>query len=93
MPRRRSGTGRRCIGCMVSKEKDDLIRIVREEGGLSPDLASIKAGRGAYLCRNIECFEKERKRNSFARAFRKEVKKEDMDNLLEALKEEISTEQ
>jgi len=50
---------RMCTGCMEMKCKKELLRIVRsKEGEISIDLVGKKPGRGAYICKNIECFEK-----------------------------------
>ena len=46
---------RMCTGCMEMK----LIRVVKsQDGDVSVDLTGKKAGRGAYICKNIECLEK-----------------------------------
>ena len=59
---------RRCIGCMESKPKKDLIRIVVfEEDSVRIDLSGKANGRGAYLCPNPECIEKAKKKKAFAR--------------------------
>lgn len=50
---------RMCNGCMEMKPKKELVRVVKsKEGEVSMDLTGKKAGRGAYVCRNIECLEK-----------------------------------
>ncbi|MBU3180967.1 RNase P modulator RnpM [Clostridium psychrophilum] len=50
---------RMCTGCMEMKCKKELLRIVHsKEGEISIDLTGKKPGRGAYICNNIECFEK-----------------------------------
>jgi predicted RNA-binding protein YlxR (DUF448 family) len=50
---------RMCTGCMEMKCKKELFRIVRnKEGEISIDLSGKKPGRGAYICKSIECFEK-----------------------------------
>lgn len=50
---------RMCTGCMEMKPKKELIRIVKSpEGEVSVDLTGKKSGRGAYICKNIECLEK-----------------------------------
>lgn len=50
---------RMCTGCMEMKPKKELIRVVRDtDGDISVDLTGKKNGRGAYVCRNIECLEK-----------------------------------
>ncbi|GAA0783332.1 RNase P modulator RnpM [Hathewaya limosa] len=49
---------RKCVGCMEMKSKKDLIRVVRnKEGEVSIDLTGKKPGRGAYVCKNVKCFE------------------------------------
>jgi len=50
---------RMCTGCMEMKPKKELIRVVKSsEGEVSIDLTGKKSGRGAYICKNIECLEK-----------------------------------
>lgn len=50
---------RMCTGCMEMKPKKELIRIVKSpEGEVSVDLTGKKSGRGAYICKNIDCLEK-----------------------------------
>lgn len=47
---------RRCMGCNESKEKNELIRIVRTvDGNVEIDLTGKKNGRGAYLCKDEKC--------------------------------------
>ncbi len=53
---------RRCVGCGISFPKKNLIRIVRlSDGAAELDFTGKKPGRGAYLCKNIECLKKARK--------------------------------
>ncbi len=53
---------RRCVGCGESKEKRELIRVVRTpEGEVVLDFTGKKSGRGAYLCHNLQCLKKARK--------------------------------
>lgn len=50
---------RRCVGCMESFEKKELIRVVRSpEGVVSLDFSGKKSGRGAYICRKLSCLKK-----------------------------------
>ncbi|NMA33056.1 MAG: YlxR family protein [Clostridiaceae bacterium] len=61
---------RMCIGCHEMKPKKELIRIVRDkEGTISVDLTGKKSGRGAYICRNIDCLRNARKSKKLERAF------------------------
>ena len=53
---------RKCLGCMESFPKKDLIRLVRSpEGEISLDFTGKKSGRGAYICKSLKCLQKARK--------------------------------
>ncbi|MDK2798536.1 MAG: uncharacterized protein PWP27_140 [Clostridiales bacterium] len=59
-----------CLGCQEMKPKKELIRVVKnQDGEISIDFRGKKPGRGAYICNNIECFQKARKGKKFERAF------------------------
>ena len=61
---------RMCLGCGEMKPKRELIRVVKsKEGDISLDLTGKKSGRGAYICKSVECFEKARKTRKFERSF------------------------
>ena len=61
---------RMCLGCGEMKPKRELIRVVKSKGGdISLDLTGKKSGRGAYICKSVECFEKARKARKFERSF------------------------
>ena len=61
---------RMCLGCNEMKPKMELIRVVRSpEGEISLDFKGKAAGRGAYICRSAECFEKARKARRFEKSF------------------------
>ena len=50
---------RTCLGCKESKDKKELIRIVKQnDGKIFIDKTGKSNGRGAYICNNIECLEK-----------------------------------
>ena len=76
---------RRCIGCMQSKEKNELIRIVLYEGEIKLDVSGKAKGRGAYLCPNRDCLEKAIKNNGLARSFRMAVGKDVMERIAEEI--------
>ena len=70
---------RRCIGCMESKPKRELVRIVAsKEGDVRLDPGGKANGRGAYLCPNSDCLAKAKKKNAFVRNLNISVKEEDM---------------
>ncbi len=61
---------RMCLGCGEMKSKKELIRVVKSpEGEISLDFTGKKSGRGAYICRNGECFDKARKARRFEKSF------------------------
>ena len=65
---------RKCIGCNESKQKKELVRIVRSpEGDISLDLTGKKSGRGAYICNNPECLKKAEKSKRLDRIFEIQV--------------------
>ncbi|MCG8485268.1 MAG: YlxR family protein [Clostridia bacterium] len=78
---------RRCVGCMESKPKKELIRIVcNKENILSLDSTGKAAGRGVYLCKSTECFEKARKRKSIERSLERQISSDNLNEIFEALK-------
>lgn len=61
---------RMCTGCGEMKPKQELVRVVKSpEGEISLDLTGRKPGRGAYVCRNVECLKAARKARRFEKAF------------------------
>ncbi len=76
---------RRCIGCMTSRPKKELIRIVAGENGLQIDENGKMPGRGAYLCRNAECAQLALKKNAFGRNLKTEVTRQQAEQLAEQI--------
>ena len=65
---------RKCTGCGEMKNKRELIRIVHSQEGLfSIDKTGKKAGRGAYICPNSECFQKAHKFKGLERSFKQAI--------------------
>ncbi len=61
---------RMCLGCNEMKPKQELLRVVKSpEGEISLDFKGKKNGRGAYICKNSDCFEKARKSRRFEKNF------------------------
>lgn len=61
---------RMCLGCSEMKSKKELMRVVKSpEGEISLDFTGKKPGRGAYICRNSECFEMARKGRRLEKSF------------------------
>lgn len=77
---------RRCLGCGESKDKRELVRIVRTpEGELKVDLTGKLNGRGAYVCRDEKCLAKLIKSGRLARSLESKVD----DEIYERLKQEL----
>ncbi len=73
---------RQCIGCRESKDKKELIRIVKtKEGEILLDRSGRLNGRGAYLCDSRECFEMARRSNALNRTFKMNVQAEVYDEI------------
>lgn len=61
---------RMCVACRQMFPQSELIRIVRNDDGISIDENKKKFGRGAYICRNPECIKKAEKKNLLAKHFK-----------------------
>ncbi len=73
---------RRCIGCMESKPKKELIRIVAvTDSDVILDATGKAQGRGAYLCPSKKCFELARKKKAISRNLDVNVSEEKMQEL------------
>lgn len=79
---------RQCTGCGMQKEKKELIRIVKTpEGKFLLDDTGRKNGRGAYICKSVDCLCIARKKKSFNRSFQMEVPQEVYDALEKEMRE------
>ena len=79
---------RRCVGCMESKPKKELIRIVAQgEGDLRIDATGKANGRGVYLCPKAECFAAARKKRAISRSLEMEISSQVLDRIFEELKQ------
>ena len=77
---------RRCLGCMQSFPKKDLIRVVRTpENEVLIDITGKKSGRGAYLCRDKACLKKAVK----AKRLQTNLEVQIGEELIEALSKEL----
>lgn len=79
---------RKCTGCGKSFPKKELIRVVRSpEGLVSLDFTGKKSGRGAYICKNVQCLKKAQKAKRLERNLECAIP----DEVMAALEEEFST--
>lgn len=78
---------RTCVGCRETKDKSELVRIVRTpEGTVETDPSGRKNGRGAYVCAGGECLKKALKKGALDAAFRMKITEEDAERLTEEIK-------
>ena len=78
---------RRCVGCMESKPKAEMIRISYYEGKLAVDPSGKAKGRGVYLCPKSECMEKAKKKRALQRSFDAELSHDDIEKVFLKLEE------
>lgn len=77
---------RMCVACRQMKDKRSLIRVVKDkEGNISIDETGKKNGRGAYVCKEPECFAKLKKQKSLNKAFKCNID----DEILGQIEEEV----
>lgn len=73
---------RTCMGCNSKKNKNELIRIVKnKEGIINIDRTGKASGRGAYICDNIDCLEKVIKSKRLERTFEMKIEDDIYENL------------
>lgn len=77
---------RQCIGCGCSKNKKEMIRVLKTpKGEFTIDATGRKNGRGAYLCPSMECLERAVRGKGLERSFKMAIPKE----VYETLKKEM----
>jgi hypothetical protein len=73
---------RQCVGCGEMKGKKDMCRVLKTtENEICLDVTGKKNGRGAYVCRSMECLKKARKNKGLERSFKMNIPNEVYDNL------------
>lgn len=60
---------RMCVACRAMKPVSDMIRIVNDKNSDTAelDIYKKKFGRGAYICKSIECIKKAEKKRALER--------------------------
>lgn len=82
---------RMCSGCGEMKPKKELVRVVKsKENEISLDLTGKKAGRGAYVCNDLECLKKARKAKRLERAFSSKIPEEIYDEMERQMEEQAA---
>ena len=74
---------RMCVGCREMKPKKELQRIVKSpEGVIAVDRVGRMPGRGAYVCKSVECLKKAQKIRALERALETQISPEVFETLL-----------
>lgn len=65
---------RKCVACGLNKPKKELLRIVNnKEEGIVVDSTGKKNGRGAYLCKDLNCIKLVTKNNKLDTALNTKI--------------------
>ena len=73
---------RQCVGCREMMEKKALLRVIRTpEEEVILDSTGKQNGRGAYLCKSLECFQKARKNKGLERSLKVSIPEDVYDKL------------
>ena len=77
---------RKCTGCGEMKPKKELVRVIKTvDEQILMDLTGKMNGRGAYVCRDVECLKKAIKTKAIERSLGVSVS----DEVYEELKKEL----
>ena len=77
---------RSCVACRNKKPQSELLRVVLKKNENKAQIAEeYMEGRGAYICRNIECITLAEKKRAFNRSFRRPIDAEVYEKLKEAI--------
>jgi predicted RNA-binding protein YlxR (DUF448 family) len=78
---------RQCIGCGEMKNKKEMLRVIKTpEENIIIDATGKKNGRGAYICKSLECFQKAVKSRGLERSLKVNIPRE----VYEELEKELS---
>src|SRR4030042_541960 len=79
---------RTCIACRKIQDKQAMIRIVNTpDGRIEADPGGKKSGRGAYLCKDVGCWEEGLKGNRLEHSLKTGINRERKNNLFNWIKE------
>ena len=68
---------RTCLGCNEKKNKNELVRIVKnKDGEINIDKTGKMEGRGAYICNNVNCLQNAIKRKRLNKTFDMNISEE-----------------
>ena len=81
---------RSCVVCRAQKNKDDLLRIVKnKENQIKIDNIGKEPGRGAYICYSKECLEKAKQSKKIEKALEAKIEEETYEQIKEVITSKI----
>ena len=73
---------RTCMGCNEKKEKQQLIRVVKnKQNEIKIDKTGKMEGRGAYICNNVACLDRVKKSKRLEKVLDMKISDEIYENL------------
>lgn len=79
---------RQCVGCGEYKDKKTLMRVIKtNENEILLDDTGKKNGRGAYICKTMECLNKSMKNKGLERSLKIQIPKEVYDELIKEMEQ------
>ncbi len=73
---------RMCVSCRTRRDKRDLVRVtLKDDGTLVVDPTGKMPGRGAYLCKDINCIKMELKAHRISKGLGAEPGEDELLNL------------
>ena len=73
---------RTCMGCNEKKEKQQLIRVVKnKQNEIKIDKTGKMEGRGAYICNNVACLDRVKKSKRLEKVLNMKISDEIYENL------------
>ena len=77
---------RMCVGCREMKPKMELLRVVKpQDGDAHMDFTGRSPGRGAYVCRSVECLKRAEKTRALDRALETKLSPEVLEKLAQQI--------
>jgi uncharacterized protein len=77
---------RMCLGCLARKEKKELLRLTKSsDGHIILDQSGKHPGRGTYICKDKDCFQRVLKVKKLEKVFKEPIK----EGLIQAIDREL----
>ncbi|MDF2684852.1 MAG: hypothetical protein K0S55_33 [Clostridia bacterium] len=77
---------RMCSACNMRFHKNSMLRVVRKpDGSVHIDLNGKESGRGAYVCKNLQCIKKLQSIKRLSRLLKTEVSDEIYEELIKCI--------